>query len=758
MAAALRQIRRKLHADTVTIYLLTPGAHALGPAMSVDTPLGFTLTPAMPADDVRYATAEAYQSGRVVIKGYEGVRKLVRDDPSMIQYVPYPVLVVSAPLRTERTRFGALTLRWVPPRDVDPEALDHLVQIVDQLALDLEQSARLGASMDAPSVPLFISELPREASRSETTGADEAAGAIPDRPSEVLSRSTTFLYQFQRLAAGLASAECSRDVVAVAQAQVVDMFGGTAMVLCLADNGRLNIAGSAGFSKEDLRGIDGLLLTRSAPETDATVRVQPLFFATGKDLHTAYPHLDRYDDKQAWFFLPLIANSKAVGCCVLAFESLHRIRNEELAVLMTMLGQVGQSLQRARAYEVQHAIARTMQQALLPRALPHLPEIVTTARYLPATAGAEVGGDWYDEIRLPSGGIGLVIGDVEGHSLEAGAIMGQLRSGVRAYATEGHEPAAVLARTSRLLAELDTDVFATCCCLWLDLETGTACIASAGHPAPVIVQSDGQLTTPQLSVGPPLGVDPQNVYDQKEMLLATGSVVALYTDGLLDAGHLGLDAGVSQLHHRLAGGHGEDLEILADRLVSDPRPEGQRDDDTALLLVRYEGAQEASHGRIARVSIQRHDVQHVRHLRHFLHDLLPDWGLAELLDDLELLVSEVATNALIHAHTEVDVRLRSYPDHIRVEVRDSNPRPPVLIANLKPDGTGSDEDESGRGMLIVDALASAWGSSPAGRGKTTWFELDLQPAPDTTRQPHPAGTSTANRSSVGEALASWVPG
>ncbi|MBG0857066.1 SpoIIE family protein phosphatase [Streptomyces spinoverrucosus] len=713
LAAALRRIHARLRPSTTTAYLVAadadsdakPEARPLAAAMAIDTPLGFTLTPGMAMDDGRFATAVAYRTDEPVIWDNERIRALIHDDPAMIQYVPYAMIVVSVPLRTDRRRFGAVTLRWAPPRDVPPESMEFLVDAANRLAVELEQVAGEGAAVEAPPVPRFI----------------------PESPGKGWSGSTAFLYQFQRLATELTAARHPRDIVATTQAQVVRPFGGRAMALCLAERGRLRVVGASGFSKGDLRSVDGLPLMRSAPETDAILHLQLLLYATGKELHSAYPDLDRYyDDPRAWFFLPLIADGQAVGCCVLSADQPYRLRDEELAVLMIMLGQVGQSLQRARAHELEHSFVRSMQRGLLPRALPHLKEIVSTARYLPATAGAEVGGDWYDMISLPGGGgVGLVIGDVEGHSLEAVGTMGQLRSGVRAYATEGHDPATVLNRSNRLLTELDTDLFATCCCLWLDLETGTATLATAGHLAPVLMDAQGRVTTPYLPVGPPLGVDRETVYQQTETSLAPGSIIACYTDGLLDRRHRGVDDGLERLRRTLVDGRGEDLEVLADRLVGDARPQAQRDDDMALLLVRYDGVREGPHRRVARVFVQRRDLQHVRRLRHFLQDLLPGWGLAVLLDDVELLITEVVTNALIHADTEVDVRLRGYPDRLRVEVRDSDPRPPVLVANLGPGEVGDAEAESGRGMLIVDVLASAWGSSPAGRGKTTWFELGV---------------------------------
>ncbi|MEU9335368.1 SpoIIE family protein phosphatase [Streptomyces sp. NPDC048290] len=738
LATALRSVHARLAPATSTVYLATgQGDRANGdgpngggqngsgqngsdrngdgesaitpmllPAMAVDTPLGFTLTPAMPADDKRYSSAVAYRTGHTVIWDDERIRGLVRGEPAMIQFVPYAMVVASVPVRTQRRRFGALTLRWAPPREVTDETVEFLTAAADRLAMELEALAGQGARLEPPPAPVFIP-------------------AAPDAPWGPAS-STGFLYRFQRLATGLTAAKGVRDVLATTLSEVVRPFGGRAMALCLTERGRLRIAGSAGFARTELRGLDGLVLTGRSPEADATVGLRLLFEPSATALHRAYPGLDRYDDDScAWLFLPLIADGHAVGCCVLAAERPSTLGDADLSVLMIMLGQVGQSLQRARAYEREHLIARSMQHGLLPRTLPHLAEIVSTARYLPADTGAEVGGDWYDMIRLPGDRVGLVIGDVEGHSLEAGGTMGQLRSAVRAYATEGHDPAEVLARSNRLLCALDTNHFATCCCLWLDLETGTATLASAGHPAPVLTDADGLGLTCEVRVGPPLGVDPESTYLQTECALTPGSVVALFTDGLLDLSHRDVDSGLAELRSTLVGGRDEDLEILADRLVGETGSATLRDDDLALLLVRYDGHGESPYGRVAQVFVQRRDLRHVGRLRHYMQDLLPGWGLDGLQDELELLLTEVVTNALVHADSDVDVRLREYPDHLRVEVRDSDPRPPLLVADLGPGDTGDAQAESGRGMLIVDALAQSWGSSPAGRGKTTWFELGV---------------------------------
>jgi serine phosphatase RsbU (regulator of sigma subunit)/anti-sigma regulatory factor (Ser/Thr protein kinase) len=697
IATGLRHIHRVLRPDTVTAYLLTADRKSLAAAMAVDTPLAFTLTPGMSADDARYSNAQAYQRGELVESSYADIRRLIGEEPALVQFMPAPMAAVSVPLRTARHRFGTVTLRWGPQREVTPDERRFLREAAHDVSVELERLAGEGATMTAPLVPVFVS---RTAGRMAPDATHDAA-AGPAGPGDRWSGSTSFLYRFQRLATELTAAVGPLDIIATVQRQVVRPFGGRAVVLLLAENGRLRIAASAGFSKEYRNAVDGLLLEHHAPETDAAAHVVPLLFESGDRLRAAYP------------------DGRSVGCCAVLGDGPRLLANEELAVLMSMLGQVAQSLQRSRSHEAEHRLAQSTQRSLLPGSLPHLEALVATGRYLPAAQDAEVGGDWYDMIKLPDGRVGLLIGDVEGHSLEAAAVMGQLRSALRAYAGEGHELPVVLDRANSLLAGLDTDLFATYCGIWLDSETGRADIASAGHPIPVLTDAGGHAVVPSVPIGPPLSVAPGAVYARHRITLRPGTVVTLYTDGLVGGGGRGTD----RLLRRLAEKTGADLEFLADELVADTGDEAHRADDVALLLMRYEGLDEMCRARIARVAIQRHDLQEVGHLRRFLRDTLHGWELTALMDELELLVTEVVTNSLVHADTDVDVRLRRYPDRVRVDVRDSDPRPPVVVAVVDPERPDFADAESGRGMLIVDAVASSWGSSPSGRGKTTWFEL-----------------------------------
>jgi anti-sigma regulatory factor (Ser/Thr protein kinase) len=301
--------------------------------------------------------------------------------------------------------------------------------------------------------------------------------------------------------------------------------------------------------------------------------------------------------------------------------------------------------------------------------------------------------------------------------------MGHLRSAVVAYASEGHEPAAVLERTDGLLRVLGASRYASCCCLWLDPATGVAKMATAGHPPPLISPAPGQITTLDLPVGPPLGLGNGHHHQQREITLTAGSVVTLFTDGLLQTRALGPDGAFARLTDRLASGDRENMDVLADGLISD-RQRHTLDDDLALLLMRYDGVQAGEQQDVARLSIQRYDLQAVASTRRYLRDLLRRWSCEALLDDLQLMLSEVVTNALVHAQSDVDIRMRRHASGVRVEVQDSSPQPPIPTVIVADEAMNA-EAESGRCLLIVDALATAWGSAPAGRGKTTWIEMAM---------------------------------
>ncbi|MDI5967673.1 SpoIIE family protein phosphatase [Streptantibioticus silvisoli] len=709
LAAALRGLDEQLRPSTLCVYLEEPDG-SLSATAILDTALGFAVTPALPAGDTRFVSVRAYREGRPVVRDPAQSRRFVVANPSFVQHVDTPMMAVAVPLRADGHTFGSISARWMHARNLRPATVDRMVEAASGVAVGLAKLSARHGTVEPPTVPLFVPE--------------PGSARPPDGP----RNSSRFLLQLQQLATELTAARQVRDVVAATYQELVRPFGGQGILLCLEDRGRLRAVGASGLSSQEVGAVDGLLLAEGSPEADAVLRSVSTIFRPG-ELAQAYPGLGRYDDEgPARAFLPMVADDRTVGCCVLVLDPDRVPRDDELAIVMIMLGQVSQSLKRIRLNESQEALIHGMQRVLLPRELPDVPGLESAARYLPAGTGTGVGGDWYDVVVLPGGQVGMIIGDVEGHNLDAVGTMGQMRSAVRAYAAEGHDPASVLTRSNRLLDELGGDLFVTCCCVWLTPETGVATMASAGHHEPAVTREDGGVVPTALPVGPPLGVAAGTVYRHKDVVVPPNAVVALFTDGLLDVRGRGAADAYAQVGRRIAAHAGEDLETLADRLTGTGDPPA-RQDDLALLLVRNAGSADG-HRRVARATVHRHDVRRVAELRGFLRDLMAAWGHESLTDELETLMSEVVTNALIHAHSEVDVLLREYPDRLRAEVRDNDPRPPVPAVVLAPDDSGDGEAESGRGLLIVDALATAWGSSPAGRGKTTWFEMAV---PETER-------------------------
>ncbi|MET7694408.1 ATP-binding SpoIIE family protein phosphatase [Streptomyces sp. NPDC005483] len=440
------------------------------------------------------------------------------------------------------------------------------------------------------------------------------------------------------------------------------------------------------------------------------------------------PHDDPQDVPSAAAYLPLVGSrhvedlpmaeaGPVLGMCCLSFDGPRSFSPEERAFLTMMAGRLGSTVQRIELSAGRQALAEVMQKRLLPATLAEVPRLSATTRYRPARTAGGAGGDWYDLLAMPDGRVALVLGDVEGHTLESAAVMGQLRTAVVAYVTEGHGPAALLERTDRLLSRLGTELLATCCVVALDTETGTAEVALAGHPAPLAQMSDGTVHRLWAPPNVPLGLHTRGPYGSREHTVPPGTVLVLYSDGLHERDR-------DDVRTRLDGfgpPAGTDLEHLADGLLRDTS-DGR--DDAALLLARYEGADGGQVPRVARMHIHRRDLRGVREARGFVHTCLYDWDLAELSDDLVLIASELVTNALIHAGSDVDLRLRVSGDRVRLEVRDSDSDPPIPTAYSLTD-EGSARAEHGRGLYLVDALAHTWNTSPSGRGKTVWLEMDI---------------------------------
>jgi serine phosphatase RsbU (regulator of sigma subunit) len=254
-------------------------------------------------------------------------------------------------------------------------------------------------------------------------------------------------------------------------------------------------------------------------------------------------------------------------------------------LLLTLASAVAQCVKRAVLYDQEHATAVALQQRMLPAALPVVSGFQIAARYRSAATGSRVGGDWYDTFPLPNGRIGLVVGDVQGHAIEAAAVMGQLRTAFRAYALLGEPPDILIARVDAFLADLDTDRFATCLYVELDTATGLARVVRAGHHGPILRDSGGTTSHPYLRGGPPLGLPFRDEigFPVNELWLGSADKLLLCTDGLLEFYDKDLDIGISQVE-KLLGGGPSDTERLADQIIA-PVDSYALEDDVAFLLI-----------------------------------------------------------------------------------------------------------------------------------------------------------------------------
>ncbi|MYR41668.1 GAF domain-containing SpoIIE family protein phosphatase, partial [Streptomyces sp. SID5910] len=401
--------------------------------------------------------------------------------------------------------------------------------------------------------------------------------------------STAPLYRPIVLAVALTEAVTARQVSAVVVRELLPAFGGRRLAIYLLQDRHLHLAWETGFPPGFLDPFEGVGLDARLPGVETLTSGRPLFFDSMQALAAAYPGIPLDATEGARAFLPLIASGRPVGSCILGFDRSRGFATEERTVLTALAGLIAHAMEKARRYESETALARGLQRALLPRRLPAHPRLETAGRYLPGTQGMDVGGDWYDVV-VSGSGMALVIGDVQGHGVQAAAMMGQLRSAARAFALGDRPPDEVMSGTNHLLIDLDAGLFASCCYIRLDPATGRACAARAGHPPPIVRHPDGRTRVLDLPGGVVLGVDPGARYPLTEFRLDPGAVLALYTDGLVERPGTDIDDGITALRVALARAGdpaarpGGGLAAVADRLTVAARHATDRPDDIALLL------------------------------------------------------------------------------------------------------------------------------------------------------------------------------
>ncbi|WP_372409258.1 SpoIIE family protein phosphatase [Streptomyces luteireticuli] len=417
---------------------------------------------------------------------------------------------------------------------------------------------------------------------------------------------------------------------------------------------------------------------------------------------------------------PLRGRRRVIGAAVFirrpdrpAFEG------DDLLVAAQLATHTALGVDKAVLYGREVYIADELQRTMLPDSLPQPTGVRLASRYLPAAETARVGGDWYDAIPLPGNRIALVVGDVMGHSMTSAAIMGQLRTTAQTLAGLDLPPQEVLHHLDEQAQRLGSDRMATCLYAVYDPVSHRIVIANAGHPPPIMLHRGGRAEVLRVPPGAPIGVGGVD-FEAVELDAPAGATLLLYTDGLVESRIRDVWTGIEQLRERLidtarlTGPNPPPLEPLCDEVLGMLGP-GDRDDDIALLAARFEGIAPSD---VAYWFLDPRP-QTARQARRLARRALDRWELGELSDAVELLVSEVITNAVRYAERPITLRLLR-TNVLRCEVGDDVPQLPRL-RQARP------SDEGGRGLYLVNKLARRWGATRLSTGKVVWFELALPP-------------------------------
>ncbi|MFB6528989.1 MULTISPECIES: SpoIIE family protein phosphatase [unclassified Streptomyces] len=433
---------------------------------------------------------------------------------------------------------------------------------------------------------------------------------------------------------------------------------------------------------------------------------------------------------QTTLVVPMVAHDTVVGLVQFSrTKGSESFGERDRALAVELAARAAVCIDNARLYRREHERALILQRSLLPPGDPEAAGLDIACRYLPGTAATEVGGDWFDVIELPGHRTALVIGDVMGRGLRAAVAMGELRTAVRTLAQLDLEPAEVLSHLDEIARglgapigaqqsrghksrgpELSEVYLATCVYAVYDPVTRRCTFANAGHLPPVLVEPGEEALLLDVPPGMPLGVGGEP-FEEVEVELPEGALLALYTDGLVESRDHPLDEGLSAFRRALTD-PARPLEDVCDRVLNSLET-GHGEDDIALLMARIQGLPSEAVGdwRLPR------EPRSVGRARELARTQLKAWDLEPLVDTVELLVSELVTNALRYG--EGEIRLRLLRDRTLVcEVWDAG-----LVQPRRR--RAKDTDEGGRGLQLVGLLSSSWGSRRTPRGKTVWFELAL---------------------------------
>ncbi|MFI9081474.1 SpoIIE family protein phosphatase [Streptomyces sioyaensis] len=412
--------------------------------------------------------------------------------------------------------------------------------------------------------------------------------------------------------------------------------------------------------------------------------------------------------------VPVIARSTVLG--VVTFIRWQRsapFAQDDLLLAEAVVARAAMHIDNACRFTLEHSIAVALQRDLLPKELTSSDTVEVASRYLPAQATKAMGGDWFDMIPLSGARVALVVGEVVGHGINAIAIMGRFRTAVRTLASTDVPPDELLARLDDLVLTVsgpqrEAALGASCLYMVYDPVSRKCVMARAGHPPPAIVAPDHSVTFPDLPAGPPLGLSALP-FEAMECELEEGSILALFTDGLIETHGQDAEVGMARLRMALSQ-FGMPLDELCGAVV-DTMVTDTRDDDAALLLAR---TQRLASDHVASWDLPS-DPSIVAEARTLTTRCLGDWGLSDLAINTELIVSELVTNAIRYGAGPIRLRLIRQAALI-CEVSDASSTSPRLRH-------ARTTDEGGRGLFLVAQMAHRWGTRYTHEGKIIWADI-----------------------------------
>jgi PAS domain S-box-containing protein len=381
------------------------------------------------------------------------------------------------------------------------------------------------------------------------------------------------------------------DVSEVFELLLPGLVEADGLAMHVVADGRLRLIAAVGYDAAGLSLLRVLDLDDQSAMTDAVRQRRIQVFPRREDLVARDPQMAgvvEVTSTGALLVVPLEYEGSCLGLVCVRFERPRSFNEGYLAFVQRMCGMLVQALYRAHRYDDELSLASRLRDTVFDIPMHAVPGLELASEYRSPGLGLAVGGDWFDVIPLARGRVGLVVGDVEGHDAHAVGGMSTVRTAVRAFAYEGYGPAAILGRVNRLVTELDPDLLATCCYAELDPAQGSARIARAGHPAPVLSTADGSSALIPLPAGLPLGVDPAETYRAVLTPVPPGTLLALYSDGLVESRSVSIDQGTDRLIEALRQHRGVPVADLARQIIEHHFDHTALGDDVTLLLARCE--------------------------------------------------------------------------------------------------------------------------------------------------------------------------